>query len=196
MRIVFASNNQNKFREIQGLIPHHIQLLTLDDIGFFDDIEETGNTLEENSLLKAKTIFDFCQIPTIADDTGLEVYALDMAPGVFSARYAGEQKSSEDNIDKILTQILNHENRKARFRTIFTLVDGKRTIQFEGAVEGRIATEKHGNQGFGYDPIFYPENELRTFAQMSLEEKNNFSHRARSLQKLIGYLAQEFSTID
>jgi len=196
MRIVFASNNQNKFREIRGLIPTHIQLLSLEDIGFEEDIEETGSTLEENSLLKAQTIFDFCHIPTIADDTGLEVYALNMAPGVFSARYAGEQKSSEDNIAKLLRELQNYENRKARFRTIFTFVDEKKSKQFEGAVEGVISKEKHGNQGFGYDPVFFPESEKRSFAQMTLDEKNDFSHRSRSLRKLIGYLAQEFSTID
>jgi XTP/dITP diphosphohydrolase len=196
MQIVFASNNQNKFNEIKGLIPKGIELISLKDIDFHMDMEETGSTLEENSMLKAKTIFDFCQIPTIADDTGLEVFALNGAPGVYSARYAGEQKSSDNNITKLLLELQQHDNRKARFRTIFSFVDGIHQEQFEGIVEGTIAIEIYGNQGFGYDSIFFPENENRTFAQMSLAEKNDFSHRARSLKKLIRYLTQEFSSID
>lgn len=191
MRIVFASHNQNKFNEIRGLIPQNIELLSLHDLGFNDDIEETGKTLEENSLLKAQTIFNSTQIPTIADDTGLEVYALDSAPGVFSARYAGVQKSSEDNIAKLLRELDQYDNRKARFRTIFTFINKNVIEQFEGVVEGEIATKIYGNQGFGYDPVFLPEREKRTFAQMTLDEKNDFSHRARALQKLIRYLAQE-----
>jgi XTP/dITP diphosphohydrolase len=187
MRVIFASHNENKVAEIRQLLPKDIELLSLKDINFVDEIEENGATLEENSALKAKTIFIKTGIPTIADDTGLEVFALNMEPGVFSARYAGNEKSDEANIEKLLDQLRSIHDRKARFRTIFTYCASKTLEQFEGIVEGEIGTEKMGSNGFGYDPVFFPECGTRTFAEMTLEEKNQISHRARALQKLVSY---------
>jgi XTP/dITP diphosphohydrolase len=187
MRIIFASHNENKVEEIRSLLPKNIELLSLKDINYIAEIEETGTTLEENSALKAKTIFIQTGIPTIADDTGLEVYALNMEPGVYSARYAGEQKCDEDNISKLLRSLEGSDDRKARFRTIFTYCAAKTIEQFEGIVEGEISSVKKGCSGFGYDPIFHPENKNITFAEMTLEEKNKTSHRARALMKLVNY---------
>lgn len=196
MKLVFASNNANKFREIEGLIPKNIHLLSLQDIGFHEDIEETGQTLEENSKLKAQIIYDFCGIATIADDTGLEVQALNGNPGVYSARYAGEQKSSLDNMTKLLAELADKNDRSAQFRTVFTLITEQGCEQFEGVVKGQIATEQHGDAGFGYDPIFYPEGNILTFAQMPLAQKNTMSHRARALEKLIHFLTQNYAHVD
>jgi XTP/dITP diphosphohydrolase len=188
MKVVFATNNQNKIREVQEFLPKSFELLGLEDIGFQGKIEETGSTLEENSLLKAKTVFEFCGIATIADDTGLEVEALGGAPGVYSARFAGSNCSSRDNINKLLLLLQNKTNRNARFTTIFTFMDKDKIEQFEGSVEGEIASGIIGEQGFGYDPVFIPKGQALTFGQMTLEEKNKYSHRARSLQKLIDFL--------
>lgn len=191
MKVVFASNNKNKIHEVKKLLPKSFELLSLDDIGFHREIEETGVTLEENSLLKAKTVNDFCGFATIADDTGLEVDALDGEPGVYSARFAGAHCSSEDNIDKLLHLLQNTANRKARFRTIFTFIEKDRIQQFEGLVEGNISMRIMGVHGFGYDPVFVPEGQVLTFGQMTLDEKNKFSHRARSLQKLVDFLTSQ-----
>jgi len=192
MKIVFASNNEHKVKEIRSLLPAEIELITLREISYFEDIEETGSTLEENAYIKAKTIFDFCGIPTIADDTGLEVFVLNHAPGVFSARYAGPQKSNELNINKLLGELKTKDNRAARFRTVFSYIDANTSQQFEGIVQGTIANERRGEQGFGYDSVFFPENENITFAEMPLNKKNDFSHRARALKKLVLYLTQDF----
>lgn len=193
MKLVFASNNLNKLKEIQVLLPTRFELLTLDDIGFNKDIEETGATLEDNSLLKAQTVFDYCGLPTIADDTGLEVDALNGEPGVYSARYAGMEISSIKNIEKLLNNLKDKDSRKARFRTVFTYIDQAGLQQFEGIVEGQIAQELHGQGGFGYDPVFFPDGEKITFAQMTLDDKNKRSHRARALEKLIHYLSNKQS---
>lgn len=190
MKIVFASNNPNKFKEIAGLLPSTITLLCPADIGFLEDVEETGSTLEENSAIKARALFDFSGYPTIADDTGLEVEALHGAPGVYSARYAGEVKSSKDNIEKLLAELNDQENRRAQFRTVFTFLDDQGEKQFEGVVNGEIIREPRGKDGFGYDPVFAPEKENKTFAEMTLVEKNQMSHRARALNKLIEFLNQ------
>jgi XTP/dITP diphosphohydrolase len=187
MRIIFASHNTNKVQEIRSLLPKTIELLSLEDIQYHHDIEETGATLEENSKIKAATIFQFTGMPTIADDTGLEVFSLQMAPGVYSARYAGAQKSDADNIEKLLSSLANIEDRRARFRTIFSLEADWASVQFEGIVEGEIALKKSGSNGFGYDPVFIPKNLSNTFAEMSLDEKNKISHRARALAKLVSY---------
>lgn len=193
MKLVFASNNLNKLKEIQVLLPTRFELLTLDDIGFNKDIEETGATLEDNSLFKAQTVFDYCGFPTIADDTGLEVDALNGEPGVYSARYAGMEISSIKNIEKLLNNLKDKDSRKARFRTVFTYIDQAGLQQFEGIVEGQIAQELHGQGGFGYDPVFFPDGEKITFAQMTLDDKNKRSHRARALEKLIHYLSNKQS---
>lgn len=187
MKIIFASHNENKIKEIRLLLPKYFELLSLKDINYFDEIEETGATLEENSAIKAKTIFLKTGVPTIADDTGLEVHALNLEPGVHSARYAGLHKSDEDNIEKLLSSLKDVEDRSARFRTIFSYCNSKTIEQFEGLVEGQIAKEKNGKNGFGYDPIFIPEDKSITFAEMTLEKKNQLSHRARALEKLVNY---------
>lgn len=190
MKIIFASHNHNKVAEIRKMFPKNIELLSLSDIDYHEDIEEIGATLEENSKIKAETIFKHTGIPTIADDTGLEVYAINMDPGVYSARYAGTQKSDQDNMRKLLKALDGKENRKARFRTIFTFVAQDFFEQFEGLVEGQIHHEQIGNMGFGYDPIFIPEDKNLTFAEMTIDEKNKISHRARALAKLVDYFAK------
>lgn len=172
------------------MLPETIELLSLLDIDYHEDIEEIGATLEENSKIKADTIFNHTGIPTIADDTGLEVYALNMEPGVYSARYAGPQKSDQDNMHKLQKALAAKENRKARFRTIFTFVTKDFFEQFEGIVEGQIHHEQIGNMGFGYDPIFIPEDKKLTFAEMTLDEKNKISHRARALSKMVDFFAK------
>jgi XTP/dITP diphosphohydrolase len=188
MKLVFASHNQNKVNEIKSLLPKSVEVLSLTDIGFVDEIDETGLTLDENSKLKAKAVLKKTGYFCFADDTGLEIEALNYEPGVFSARYAGNQKNDSDNIDKVLLNLKGITNRNARFRTVITLLIGKDEYSFEGKVEGKIIMEKRGEFGFGYDPIFIPEDQSRTFAEMSLEEKNKFSHRARAFQKMIEFL--------
>jgi XTP/dITP diphosphohydrolase len=188
MKLVFASHNQNKVNEIKSLLPKSVEVLSLTDIGFVDEIDETGLTLDENSKIKAKAVLKKTGYFCFADDTGLEIEALNYEPGVFSARYAGNQKNDSDNIDKVLLNLMGITNRNARFRTVITLLIGKDEYSFEGKVEGKIIMEKRGEFGFGYDPIFIPEDESRTFAEMSLEEKNKFSHRARAFQKMIEFL--------
>lgn len=169
-------------------MPGNIKLLNLQDINFTDDIPETSPTLEGNALQKARLIYDKFQIGCFADDTGLEIEALDGRPGVYSARYAGEDKNTEANMNKVLLELGGAENRKARFRTVIALIlDGKEHL-FDGVVNGVILTEKRGGKGFGYDPIFMPEGHPKSFAEMTLEEKNNISHRAIAVKKLIEFL--------
>jgi XTP/dITP diphosphohydrolase len=191
MKLVFASHNQNKVNEIKSLLPKTVDVLSLTDIGFLDEIAETGLTLDENSQIKARTVFEKTGYFCFADDTGLEIEALNFEPGVFSARYAGDQKNDSENIEKVLLNLQGITNRNARFRTVITLLIGKDEYSFEGKVEGKIIMEKRGEFGFGYDPIFIPEDQSRTFAEMSLEEKNKFSHRARAFQKMIEFLKIE-----
>ena len=191
MKLVFASHNQNKVTEIKSLLPETFEILSLTEIGFNEEIEETGLTLDENSKIKAQTVFEKTGYFCFADDTGLEIEALNYEPGVFSARYAGNQKNDSDNIEKVLLNIQGMTNRNARFRTVITLLIGQEEYSFEGRVDGKIIMEKRGEFGFGYDPIFIPENESRTFAEMSMEEKNQFSHRARAFQKMIEFLKNE-----
>ena len=191
MKLVFASHNLNKVTEIKSLLPETFEILSLTEIGFNEEIEETGLTLDENSKIKAQTVFEKTGYFCFADDTGLEIEALNYEPGVFSARYAGNQKNDSDNIEKVLLNIQGMTNRNARFRTVITLLIGQEEYSFEGRVDGKIIMEKRGEFGFGYDPIFIPENESRTFAEMSMEEKNQFSHRARAFQKMIEFLKNE-----
>jgi XTP/dITP diphosphohydrolase len=191
MKLVFASHNQNKVTEIKSLLPETFEILSLTEIGFNEEIEETGLTLDENSKIKAQTVFEKTGYFCFADDTGLEIEALNYEPGVFSARYAGNQKNDSDNIEKVLLNLQGITNRNARFRTVITLLIGQEEYSFEGRVDGKIIMEKRGEFGFGYDPIFIPENESRTFAEMSMEEKNQFSHRARAFQKMIEFLKNE-----
>jgi XTP/dITP diphosphohydrolase len=188
MKLVFATQNENKAQEIQSLLPEYFKIITLKDIRCFDEIPETAETLEGNSLIKASFISETYNLNCFADDTGLEIEALDNRPGVYSARYAGPEKSAAANINKVLLELEGKTARNAQFRTIITLILNKSTFTFEGIVRGEIISEKRGENGFGYDPIFVPEGEVKTFAEMSLEEKNKHSHRARAFQKMIEFL--------
>jgi len=188
MKLVFATQNENKAQEIQSLLPEYFKIITLKDIRCFDEILETAETLEGNSLLKASFISETYNLNCFADDTGLEIEALDNRPGVYSARYAGPEKSAAANINKVLLELEGKTARNAQFRTIITLILNKSTFTFEGIVRGEIISEKRGENGFGYDPIFVPEGSLKTFAEMTLVEKNQYSHRARAFQKMIEFL--------
>ena len=188
MKIIFASNNKNKVQEIQKQVPASIQIVTLDEIGCTEDIAETGNTLEENAIIKANYITEKYGLPCFADDTGLEIEALNGEPGVYSARYAGKERNDEANMNKVLKNLENQTNRKAQFKTVIALNLNNKQHLFTGIVEGKIRTEKTGTNGFGYDPIFEPENVGKTFAEMTLEDKNKLSHRGRAVEKLIAFL--------
>ena len=188
MKIIFASHNKNKVNEIQSLLGDEIELLSLTKLGPMEDIPETANTIEGNSLLKAKFIWENYHTTCFADDTGLEIEALNGEPGVFSARYAGEEKNDGANIQKVLDKLGNITQRNARFKTVITLILNDNHIQFTGIVKGTIGLQKKGLNGFGYDPIFYPEQENRTFAEMTLNEKNKYSHRAKAFSQLVEYL--------
>lgn len=188
MKLLFATHNQNKVIEIAPLMPDHFEIVSLHDLGFHEDIPETAFTLEGNAMLKAETIFRATGFNCFADDTGLEVEALNGAPGVFSARYAGEQKNAQYNIDKLLQELQEEQNRKAQFRTVICLILEGEKYMFEGIVEGKIETIRIGSGGFGYDPIFTPMGYNRTFAEMTLEEKSKISHRGLAFDQLIGFL--------
>ena len=190
IKIVFATHNAKKLSELQSLLPDNYRVVSATELNI-PEPEETELTLQGNSKLKADFVFDFAQNPTIADDTGLEVEALNGRPGVFSARYAGEPKNDQNNVAKLLQELANQPNRKAQFRTIITYKDATQTLQFEGIVKGTIALNPSGTEGFGYDPVFLPEASTRTFAEMNLSEKNTFSHRARAMQKLLEFLGRE-----
>tara|TARA_B100000809_G_scaffold228064_1_gene240823 strand:+ start:131 stop:700 length:570 start_codon:yes stop_codon:yes gene_type:complete len=188
MQLVFATNNKNKIKEIKSLLPDSLEILSLDDINCSEDIPETSDTITGNALQKAKHVFDNYGYNCFADDTGLEIEAINGEPGIYSARYAGEQKSAEDNMDKVLTNLKDQTNRKAHFKTVIALIiDGKESL-FEGVAEGEITETKSGAEGFGYDPIFKPEGYNTTFSEMSLDEKNGISHRGKAVQQLINYL--------
>lgn len=188
MKLVFASNNKNKIQEIQALVPNTIQIVSLDDIGCTEDIPETANTIEGNAILKANYVTEKYGYDCFADDTGLEVDALNGAPGVYSARYAGEQKDANDNMDKLLTQLKNESNRKANFKTVIALnLNGKQNL-FTGIINGKIIEEKIGTNGFGYDPIFVAEGFDKTFAELSMKEKSTISHRGIAVKELILFL--------
>ena len=188
MKLIFATANNNKAIELQELLGDFIQIQNLKDLSFSQEIEETETTLEGNSKLKADTVFEAFNRPCFADDTGLEVEALNGAPGVYSARYSGSACNAEQNMALLLKNLTEHSNKKARFRTVITYRESNLSLQFEGIVDGRIIDEKRGGYGFGYDPVFIPDGTDRTFAQMPLEEKNNFSHRARAFAKLKAHL--------
>lgn len=188
MQLIFATHNKNKLNEVKSLIPQHINLLSLDDVNITDDIKETASTLEGNASLKSQAIYKTTGINCFSDDSGLLADALNGAPGVHSARYAGEQKKDEDNIQKILSELNGKENRKAHFKTVMSLIIGGKEYLFEGKINGTIINEKRGNNGFGYDPIFVPEGYNKTFAEMTKEEKSSISHRSIALKKLIEFL--------
>ena len=187
-KLVFATNNLHKLQEVQHLLDNRFKLLSLSDIGFTEEIPEDFDTLELNASQKAWHIYNRFGIDCFADDTGLEVDALNGAPGVYSARYAGEQKNPQDNIVKLLAELTGVDNRKARFRTVISLIINGNETPFEGVVEGVILTDKHGEAGFGYDPIFMPDGYNVSFAQMELDAKNAISHRGRAVSKLVSFL--------
>jgi len=187
-KIVFATNNVHKMAEVSDILCSGIKWLSLKDIGCFDELPETQNTIEANALQKARYVYEKFGMDCFADDTGLEVEILKGAPGVYSARYAGEDCNSENNIQKLLLEMDGKTNRKACFRTIAALIlDGKEYL-FEGKISGRILTEKHGTDGFGYDPVFLPDGYDLSFAQMGIELKNRISHRALAMKKLSIFL--------
>ena len=188
MELIFATHNQNKVEEISAILPSIIEVKSLNDLNFTDQIPETSNTLRGNALIKARTIFNKFQKDCFADDTGLEVEILNGAPGVHSARFAGKNKKDEDNIDKLLKELENHHNTNAQFRTIIALIYKHEEFIFEGIIKGKIIKEIKGDNGFGYDSIFQPEHHFLTFAQISTKEKNKISHRAIALRKLIDFL--------
>ena len=188
MKLVFATHNEGKLREVQRLMPKNIELLSLADIGCHDEIPETGATLEENALAKARYVKNHYGYDCFADDTGLLVDALKGAPGVFSARYAGPEKDANQNMDKLLREMEGVVARTARFKTVIALVIAGKETFFVGTAEGSITTQKRGAEGFGYDPVFIPEGDSRTFAEMSMSEKNEVSHRAKALAALVNYL--------
>jgi XTP/dITP diphosphohydrolase len=188
MEIVFATSNAHKAAEIQRLLPSSINVKTLKDIGCEEDIPETADTVEGNALQKANYVMDHYQTNCFADDTALEVDALNGEPGVYSARYAGPQRSAEDNMQLLLSKLEGKENRSARFRTVIALILEGKEYSFEGIVEGKISLEKSGSEGFGYDPIFIPNDYSVSFSEMSMEEKNSISHRGRAVRKLVEFL--------
>jgi XTP/dITP diphosphohydrolase len=189
MKLIFASHNENKTAEIRQLLPAGIELLSLNDLNFQEEIIETSDTLEGNSALKAAYIYSIFKLPCFADDSGLEVDFLQNRPGVYSARYAGEPKNDENNMNKLLDDLKGIQHRNAQFRTVITLMLESATHSFEGIITGEITEQKIGGNGFGYDPIFRPIDEVKTFAQMTMKEKNARSHRALALEKMISFLS-------
>ena len=190
MKLVFATNNPNKLSELQDLVPEGIEILSLKDINCNEELPETNPTLEGNALQKAQYVYQNYGFNCFADDTGLEVAALNGAPGVHSARFAGPERSDEANMNKLLIALKDSSDRSAQFKTVITYCDATTSEQFTGVVRGLIATEKSGTEGFGYDPIFIPEDQHKTFAQMPLAEKNKYSHRARAMTKFLIFLEE------
>jgi len=190
MQIVFATNNENKLREIRNILGNSFSLLSLGDLNIRDDIPENETTLEGNALQKARYIHRLLNMNVFADDTGLEIEALNGLPGVNSARFAGESKNSDANIDKALQMMGSTSNRMARFRTVIALIMDDREYLFEGIIKGKIISERRGKEGFGYDPVFVPQGRDLTFAEMPLAEKNRISHRAKAFMKLRNFLLQ------
>ncbi|WP_036385498.1 non-canonical purine NTP diphosphatase [Muricauda sp. MAR_2010_75] len=188
MKLVFATHNDHKLKEVQQLLPKSIELLSLKDIQCFDEIPETGETLEENAKIKADFVTQTYGLDCFSDDTGLLVDALDGNPGVYSARYAGEQKNAEDNMTKLLSELEGKENRQAHFKTAIHLNFEGESYVFDGIVKGNITTGKRGSGGFGYDPIFKPEGFTQTFGELPPNTKNAISHRGRAIEKLANFL--------
>ena len=192
MKLVFATNNKHKLQEVRDIVGDRVEVLSLADIGCYDDIPETADTLQGNALIKARHIYEKYGLDCFADDTGLEVEALGGAPGVYSARYAGEECNSEANMHMLLENLTGISNRNAQFRTVIALIIKGEEMLFNGVVKGTIATEKKGDSGFGYDPIFVPDGHTDSFAQMSSEMKNSMSHRFRATQQLGNYLKENY----
>ena len=190
MQLVFATNNANKLKEVQALVPNHIKLLSLADILCIEDIPETQPTIKGNAIQKAEYIKTNYGYDCFADDTGLEVAALEGAPGVYSARYAGPARDADDNIDKLLKNLSDKDHRAARFKTAIALTTAANTVSFIGICEGSITEARSGNDGFGYDPIFLPTGSKQTFAEMTLQEKSDIGHRGKAMRQLLTYLSK------
>ena len=188
MKLVFATNNKHKLQEVRDILGDRVEVLSLSDINCHDDIPETADTLQGNAIMKAQYIYEKFGVDCFADDTGLEVEALNGEPGVYSARYAGNGHDSEANMNKLLQNLTGENNRRAQFRTVIALIIKGEENTFDGIVKGEITEEKRGDSGFGYDPIFIPEGFSKSFAQMTNEEKNSISHRFRATEKLNDYL--------
>lgn len=195
MKLVFATNNRHKLDEVRAIVGNKVEVLSLNDIGCHDDIPETADTLQGNALIKARYIYKKFGVDCFADDTGLEVEALDGAPGVFSARYAGEECDSEANMQKLLQNLTGKSNRNAQFRTVIALIIKGEEKLFNGIVKGTITEEKRGDSGFGYDPVFVPEGFSESFAQMSGDMKNSISHRYRATLELSNYLKENYEAV-
>lgn len=191
MKLVFATHNLNKLKEVQALVPEHITILSLTDIGCNEDIIEDAPTIEGNAIIKAQYVRDHYGYDCFADDTGLEVTALDGAPGVYSARYAGPQRSASDNMDKLLIALAVKQDRTARFKTVIAFAKAEKIETFTGICEGEITRERQGDDGFGYDPIFKPTGYEATFAQMAMALKGKISHRGRAMELFLSYLRDE-----
>ena len=187
-KIVFATNNQHKLSEIKNILGNDFEIISLKELGFTNDIPETGKTLAENASQKSHYIYNLYKVDCFSDDTGLEVEALDGDPGVYSARYAGEDCSYDDNVNKLLKELGNSQNRKAAFKTVISLILDGKEYQFEGRVDGSVTTEKHGSGGFGYDPVFLPDGYRQTFSEMDATLKNKISHRGKATAKLVDFL--------
>ena len=192
MKLVFATNNRHKLDEVRAIVGDRVEVLSLNDIGCHDDIPETADTLQGNALIKARYIYEKFGVDCFADDTGLEVEALDGAPGVYSARYAGEECDSEANMQKLLQNLTGKSNRNAQFRTVIALIIKGEEKLFNGIVKGTITEEKRGDSGFGYDPVFVPEGFSESFAQMSGDMKNSISHRYRATRELSNCLKENY----
>ncbi len=188
MKLCFATNNKHKLDEVAKAVGRSFQIVSLEELSVTEELPETQDTFEGNALQKALYVYEKTRMPCFADDSGLEVDALDGAPGVYSARYAGPQRNSDDNIDKLLAALTNTHDRTARFRTVIALVGLGDHKLFDGRVDGEITRERTGDQGFGYDPVFKPRGSAVTFAQMSLDDKNKLSHRGQAVAKLVRYL--------
>ncbi len=186
MTLVFATANEHKLTELRDILKDY-DIKGLNDVAIYDEIVEDGSTLEENAYIKAKYLFDHTGLPALSEDTGLEVISLNYAPGVLTARYAGAQKNPDDNIDKLLNELVDSDNRKAQFRTIICYIDKHGVQYFEGVVKGIIAKERKGIAGFGYDPVFIPDGYCKTFAELPSNIKNEISHRARAVERLLEY---------
>lgn len=192
-KLVFATNNAHKLEEVRAVLDNKIEIVSLNELGCYDDIPETADTLEGNALIKAEYVFNKFEMACIADDTGLEVEALNGEPGVYSARYGGEPHNAQKNMQKLLTNLKGIENRKARFRTVIVLKDAERELYFEGTIHGHISETPSGAAGFGYDPVFVPDGYNKSFAELGPELKNRISHRALAVEELIRFLKNDIA---
>lgn len=192
MELVFASHNENKVSEVRNILPSNFKIISLNDLNFYDEIPENENTIEKNSIFKSNFIFEKFKLNVFADDTGLEIKALNNLPGVKSARYAGPEKNSSKNLNKVLDELKNNNFRKAKFKTVISLIFNGKLYLFQGLINGEITHNKIGNKGFGYDSIFRPNNSVKTFGEMSFVEKNKISHRAIAINKLKKFLIKVY----